>query len=215
MIKARELQAFMAHRSNRTSGEVDQRMRPLREAGVISSGPRGDNALPLTPQEAAYGLASMISRRAADALAVALTFMRDCKYLEHPRHGEIISVDGFVDGIGAGVVLALLLAEPATFDVHAFEISEDGRRAWLTLRVADRLEVLFFCDDAAAIRKYVAGIESRYLNQGASTLGSRMVFGGGLIDELALKLRDSDKAGYAPNVAGARSSRPLKAKIEA
>lgn len=78
-MRARELQSYLAAEFDRTPGEVDQRCRQLREAGLVYTGARGPWAPHVTANEAALHVLSMASRRATDALEVAHNLYFDCR----------------------------------------------------------------------------------------------------------------------------------------
>lgn len=202
MMKVRDIQVFLSQRMGRQMGEIDQRIRPLRGAGALEFGPRGDAAPALKPAELCYILAAMASRRAADSLAPASRFMSDCRYVEHPRHAELVDYK-LPHGTQAGVFLMLLLTHPEAFDADCFEISDDGAYAWFTFWKGGVLQRLFFSADADEARDLVAGDERVYLRQGAHSVGSRFSIGGGALAELAMKLAAPDAKSAAPRAAAA------------
>ena len=69
-MKSRQLEFLLAEKTRKTSSQIDQTLRRMREAGRIVSGPRGINAPNLTPAEAARYLIVVVgSSSPGDALA--------------------------------------------------------------------------------------------------------------------------------------------------
>ena len=102
---------------------------------------------------------------------------------------------------GAAAALRALLDEPLTDDQLDSRlraqgctfVSENGDRAWLTLEYGHRL---FFSKDPDKVLEIVRGRPSIYANQGAALMERLFVIGRGVIQQIALGLRQDTEAGY-------------------
>jgi len=69
-MRAREFEHFIAKEAGLLPSEVDHRMRPLRESGLIPMGGRGPHAPNIECVHVGLMLLNLVSRRAADAFEV-------------------------------------------------------------------------------------------------------------------------------------------------
>lgn len=185
---ARDLEALLASHSGYQRGEIDQRVRPLRDHNLIPYGPRGPNAPAMEPLHAALIVLTMVSRRAASSGEIAMRAM-DLQLVPRPA----FSLDG---SQRLAAVLATGLSIGSSF-LHRVEISSDGSLAWVTV-VEKRKPVTFlFCDDAKMIQ-WVAEHPDTYEAQGGSLCNHRFVMSAAVIDQIKIGLDvGEDSAGYA------------------
>lgn len=199
----RELEAMLTLHSGYQPGEIDQRMRPLREHNLVPHGPRGRGAFHIEPLHACLGLLTMVSRRATDAGAVAMRAM-DLKLV--PRAG--------VD-IAANTTLPVLLAAgiQAGGIIKRIEIFCDGSMAWATMAIGKKTATVLLTDDRK-VAAFVKAHPETYDAQGRHYCGHRMAFAGEFLDVIRLAMTEEDAgAGYAGDKK-AKGRRPATANAE-
>ncbi len=189
-MKPRGAQAFLVRHTGYSEGEIDQRMRPLRERKLIASGPRGLGALDLQPLEAALMVLSLVSRRSADAGFVTARAM-DLKAVIPP---DVANTPLAEVGPLASVLAAGLTGRATIFD--RMEILCDGSMAWVDFSLDGHKRRVLFTDDPN-VTEWVAEFPDTYDAQGATALSHRMVVTGDLVAQFALSLNDKDTAGDA------------------
>jgi hypothetical protein len=195
-MKPREAQAFLVRHTGYTAGEIDQRMRPLRNRKLIASGPRGLGALELEPLEAALMLLSLVSRRGADAGPIMARAM-DLEAVTPPDAGKWPLADV---GPLAPILAAALTGRALIFD--RIEILCDGSMAWVDFSLPNYKRRVLFTDDAK-VSEWVAEFPDAYDAQGAMALEHRMVITGDLVKQFALELVDEPSVGYVGAEVGA------------
>ena len=183
----RELELMLANFSGYQRGEIEQRIRPLRDRNLIPSGPRGVNAPDLEPLHAALVLLTMVARRATDAGAVAMRAM-DLKS---------VSRDGCALQGGTSLlpVISTALAGAIGY-VERVEILCDGSLAWVTINEDGTAKRVLFTDDAK-MRRRISSNPDVYDRQGAMFCGHRLVLTEAILEQVALDLVDDTPAGYA------------------
>lgn len=184
-MKAREFQMFLSTTTGATLGEVDQRTRFLREAGLIKSGARGSGAPDINAVEAACMILAMISRRASDAAQV---FHRANMLPAVPRK---ISDRLFLDGATLGAVTASAISSPVNWNegltIDRIEIEESGEFAWVRMGT---MSILFTDDEK--VRDWITEFPDTY-DKTCSSLARRcFVVGGALLEHVALKVTEQD-----------------------
>ena len=142
----RKLEKLLVLLSGYQPGEVDQRIRPLRERDLIPSGPRGLNAPDLEPLHAALVLLTMVARRATDAGKTAMRAM-DLKAV--PRGDCAVTAEtALLPVIAAGLVAGSAF-------LQRVEIFCDGSLAWISIRENGEVKSVLFSNDQN-IAKFVA-----------------------------------------------------------
>lgn len=138
-------------------GQVDQRTRPLREKGLLSSGPRGLAAANITTVEAAMVLCCLAPLRANDASTIGLTI---CNLEFVPIPGELEELFKLPNGRRAsfGAVVGLLLSDPSALNWDRIEIAANGSMAVI---FAGARRLMFVLDRRAA-EVEIAGDRARY-----------------------------------------------------
>jgi hypothetical protein len=165
--------------------EIDQRTRPLREKNLIPQGARGVHAPSIEPLHAALMVLAMVSRRATDAGAVLARAM-DLKSV--PRPSGQFPQQSLATVLAGGFVMG------GDF-LKRLEVSCDGAIAWATCTVNGDTSRILFCEDDVVA--FVEKFPDTYDAQGEGGCGHRFVIGRGLIDQIALDLREDVAAGYA------------------
>lgn len=188
-MRVRELEMMLAKTLNYPAGQIDQRMRPLREGGILPMGGHGLHAPNIEPIHAALMLLQLVSLRASDAGPIGHAAM----------NLELVPVPGapnaFFDvddsqRVTLGAALALLIMHP-DLEWQQVEVACDGGRAWLTITWREELIKLVFAKDPASVSSVVGGKIERYRNQGAADIGHRFVMGAGQVKQIGLKVRGS------------------------
>lgn len=184
-MKAREFQAFLGTMTGAPIGEVDKRTRPLREAGVIESGPRGPGAPDIEAVQATAMLLAMVSRRAVYSGEI-FQIVSQLHAVPRVKGGR-----EFLSGYQLGAAIASMISLNADWseglEVERIEIEENGKFAWLRL---SGLNVLFTNDPT--IREWVSDFPETYERQFASGAHRCFVIGGALLKQIALELADED-----------------------
>lgn len=132
-MRSRELQSLLASMTGRLLNEIDQRVRGLRSAGKISTGPRGVHAPHVDTAEALFHILTLVARRNGDAFEVAGRLLNECHLVPHPDFPGLGDI--FVDK-ESDLSSALLLTmsdhwDVIGFEVKSFEFQEDGNYAWM------------------------------------------------------------------------------------
>lgn len=184
---ARDLEELLTRHSGYQRGEIDQRVRPLREHNLIPYGPRGPNAPAMLSLHAALIVLTMVSRRAASSGEIAVRAM-DLQLV--PRPGMALAGDHRLASI-----IAVGFQEGSGF-LRRIEISCDGSLAWATV-VDDGEPVTFlFCDDKK-MTDWVAENPDTYDAQGGSLCNHRFVMSAAVIDQIKVGLEKNDSSSTA------------------
>ena len=189
-MNLRSLEKILASRTGYSASEIDQRMRPLRELGMVPHGPRGPAAPHIEHIHAAIALLSLAARRATD---VGPVVAKAIKMKAVPRAG-LLPFDQ--DEIALVTAIASTLAG-ATI-VERVEILPDASLAWVTFG-GDGLtqRVLFTADKKTS--DWVEEFPDTYDAQGEAYCGHRLVLTRAFLEQLALELADDEKAaGWMP-----------------
>ena len=184
---ARDLEQLLTMHSGYQPGEIDQRLRPLRDHNLIPYGPRGPNAPQMQPLHAALIVLTMVSRRAAAAGEIARRAM-DLQLV--PRKG--VALDGshrFAAFLATGLKVG-------SSWMQRIEVSCDGSLAWATVVDKRKRVTLLFCDDKKMM-EWVAENPETYDAQGGSLCNHRFVMSAAVIDAIMLNLTEEQPAVYA------------------
>ena len=143
-MRSREIQHFLASISGRTSSEIDQRCRPLREALKIPSGPRGLSAPHMDLGSGMLHVLAMAAARPADALAVAIDLM-ECRLHHSDIVPELSSAFEEHNNLAVFFLSAMDTGYSSLgFDIISFELQDDGKVAWMNFNRRS-LKGLRFC----------------------------------------------------------------------
>jgi len=187
-MRARELQATLAARTEYAAGEIDQRTRHLYQMSLIRSGPRGVHAPHMEPLEAALILLCLVARRPTEAGQVMARAM-DLAPVLPPN----VTAWPF-DTLRSLTEFLMLPLSGHGGIVNRIEVLCDGSMAWVEFTQAGlNLRVLF--TDRTDIVARLSGGASVYDETGAMYAGHRLVLTGALLDQLALELAH-DATGY-------------------
>lgn len=174
-----------------TSSEVDQRMRPLREAGVLGRG-AGRHTPSLTAVEAVVMLLQLGARRASEATDYG-KHAWNLKAVTPPDAPEWIRV--FLESERLVEVLAVALQSPHSVSVHSLRVASDASAAWVTFRRGSSFcEVWFTGSDEA--REWVSAHPETYSNQGATYVGHNLFVGHAAFEEIVLSLDLTKQSGW-------------------
>lgn len=190
-MRARELEFKLAKLLDCPAGQIDQRMRPLRELGIIPVGGHGLNAPDIRPEHAACMLLQLVSLRTVEASRIGMQAM-NLEYVPVP--GVADAFFGYRDQnrLTLGAALAFLITDP-TQAWHRVEIACDGSRAWLMISHHGQPLELLFDGDAEFAAKCIDGELTRYRNQGTAFFGHRLVMGAGQVKQVALWIRETEE----------------------
>ncbi len=195
-MRVRELEVMLAKALGYPLGQIDQRMRPLRENGLVPMGGHGLHAPDIEPVHAAVMLLQLVSLRAADAFAAGHTAM-NLEFVPVPGSTNAFFGVDETRRLTLGAALAWLLTDPVA-KWHRVEVSCNGRRAWVTIEHQGAPLDLVFVQDREAVARLVAGDSKIYQRQGAADMGHRFVLGVGMVKQIGLKVRGE----AAPATAG-------------
>ena len=169
-------------------------MRPLREANILSHGPRGISVPYADVIEVCYMVFAMVSRRPTNSGETA----------RRTADLQLVAPPGLSDWNGIDlqgkwpllVLLSTLIKRPILGDYRRLEVAEDGRRAWLTVEhgSAGTIDLLFVCPTRyeKMVRHIGAELET-YKNQGAAYCGHRFVIGAGAIGQIGIKFEEAQR----------------------
>lgn len=134
-MNAKDFEKMLAHYA-RTPSEVDQRMRGIRDAGMLPT-VRGRHAPDLEPPQAVMAILALVSRRAVDSADVAVHLAG--LPAVHRFHGDS---DNCLQFFLERLINQPEGAERAQFDY--LEIAEDGKFARAVLKDGSKI---LFSDD--------------------------------------------------------------------
>ncbi|WP_018263423.1 hypothetical protein [Methylobacterium sp. WSM2598] len=174
-MKAKQFEGQLAKLLAVTPSEVDQRVRPLREAGELPS-VRGRHAPEIEPALAAMMLLAMVPRRAGDSLTV----MR--------RASALRCVNGDEIDTQLATRLAHLLCEPEESWMKRLMVAGDGSAAWmLTAKPGKPLAEWLWVDHNKREEFRTSGADPAKF--GSTYLGWRFVMGGPALQMLGQFLK--------------------------
>jgi hypothetical protein len=169
-VRARELAELLAAHSGYPIGEIDQRIRPLRERDRIPHGPRGRNAPHLDPSQAAYALSCMVARRPSDVDEVISRLENlVCDPSSDKSDDRLFHMLSFPYVLSGAIVLG-------STAFQRVEICCDGSMAWADVFYDGKQFRLRFSD--------VPGEKDR----DSSYCGHRSIIPGDLIDEVGRRI---------------------------
>lgn len=186
-MNSRELEGLLATLSGYPPGEIDKRIRPLREKSLIPHGPRGPHAFQLEAIHAALCVLCMASRRAVDGASVAVRAM-DLQLIPRPGcplEPKMALADALETAFLAGSEV-----------VRQVDIASDGSLAWVVMRIEGENYRLAFTD-SEKVRRAVARRPETYDSVGEGWCGHVFSMRAGAIDQVMLELNDDEEAGYA------------------
>lgn len=202
-MKSRELQQMLATLSGRTTGDLDQRTRPLRKMARIDTGPRGHLAPHMNNLEAALHVVCLVSTRAADAgdiLAKVIELKAVPRSDWVPFEGDL----NLIVALAGALSRALVPSADRDDDEPIFELCEiqaDGSLAWVHYRVDGTLRPVLFTSDQKII-EWVTDNPETYDATGAHHLGHRVAISAAVVEQIALSMQEeADGAGYAERAA--------------
>lgn len=180
---AKHFEAMLAKQAEISASEADQRMRPLREAGVLPVAGRGRHAPSINALHASYMLLSMVSRRAVDAAGVALK-----------AAGLVAAKSPLAAQTKLGVLLAYLLQNPDDDWMRRLMISEDGCLAWMVSDLEQAGEQWLWSTPEALEELKTSGCD--VANFGRGSMGRWFAIGGGAIAQLGIKIQQKTQSGW-------------------
>ena len=179
----------MAHA---TEGEIDQRMRPLRDSGVLPMGGRGPHAPNIDETHAAMMILQMVSRRVADAHDVGLQ-ASILRFAEPPGLSLPFGMP-HPKAMNLPAALIFLFQHPE-FPWRKLDIAVDGTVAWLTIDRDGLLFDLLFISNPDRLSEVQANIET-YRGFGMAYCGHRFVLGAGALHVIAAPFNRPTQSGW-------------------
>ena len=198
-MRPRDVQNRLEKFSGYAAGEIDQRIRPLREVGILRSGPRGRHVPNAKLFEIVHMILAMVSRRPSEAGPVSIK-AADLRLVPPPGVISWNGIDFDNNEYPLAVVLSSLLRSPNLMGYRRLEVAIDGSRAWLTIDHDEHgtLDLVFIEADMMSEAKRAAQDLKVYKNQGAAYCGHRFVVGVGVIRQFAFEIEDvSNTESYA------------------
>lgn len=180
-MNARNAERSLARYSGLTESDVDQRMRPLRDKGLLPTGGRGPHAPEIEEDSAALMMLQLVSRRAVDAFSVGLIAADQARMVPYPCEPQPFGVPTPSEGVSLHTALIFLLQNP-DFAWSRLVVACDGRTAWLTIR--PELVLVFSAEHPAPPASVAA-----YDKLGSAYFGPTFTLSAAVVKNIAADLR--------------------------
>ena len=186
-MKSADLRQLLQRLSGYSPTEMDQRSRPLRNAGLINYGPRGRHAPDMSDLDTIMYLLSMVSRSAKDVAQVT----KRAFYLPAvPHETRAPNI-----GVELGLFVAGFFTPDSKKTIHQIEIACDGSFAWADFEVGGHQFRVLFSDRPGTV-DWVRDNPDAYDNQYAHYAGHTYIIRGGVIEQIRLKMFHPTEGGW-------------------